>query len=379
MPDNFQIILDADIKVASSVNALDSKAIRVYTKSLNEIKDKLELSLLKDLTDNQVKNVTQKLNDINHDIDKIYAEYEANLISDQKGVMGIQYDSEVGALNKVTGVSPEFNSFKVLPKTVIDEVIKTNRIINYVDNKGKPKKININREIKKLKGLTKEDFRRSIRASIIEGNNSRQTALLISKSLDRVTSTKIAQVKAITRTTMFDTLNRSKDVAEKDFEDVITGYMWVSVLDLRTTEVCASLNGKVVRKKENFPIGLPPIHWGCRSQVVPITKLSDIREVERRFSISSEKKVETRLGENKTVFKKIKDQSGTKTFKNPTNKEGGSLYDSWFKTLDQKYQKQWLGRERFDIYKKHGLKTTDLVTPQGKVLTVEQIRSNLDL
>ena len=37
------------------------------------------------------------------------------------------------------------------------------------------------------------------------------------------------------------------------------GFRWVSVLDLRTTFVCASRNGKINKRRGDFE-GLPPIY-----------------------------------------------------------------------------------------------------------------------
>ena len=37
------------------------------------------------------------------------------------------------------------------------------------------------------------------------------------------------------------------------------GFRWVSVLDLRTTFVCASRNGKINKRRSDFE-GLPPIY-----------------------------------------------------------------------------------------------------------------------
>jgi SPP1 gp7 family putative phage head morphogenesis protein len=54
------------------------------------------------------------------------------------------------------------------------------------------------------------------------------------------------------------------------------GYQYVAVMDSRTTPLCRGLNGKTW-KKDGTPIygdrefpGRPPLHWGCRSILLPI-------------------------------------------------------------------------------------------------------------
>lgn len=47
-------------------------------------------------------------------------------------------------------------------------------------------------------------------------------------------------------------------------------YIWVSILDDKTTNICRSRNGNVYEAKVGNP--LPPAHVNCRSKIVPYTK-----------------------------------------------------------------------------------------------------------
>ncbi len=58
-------------------------------------------------------------------------------------------------------------------------------------------------------------------------------------------------------------------------KEVVRGVQWMSVLDNHTTEQCQGLNGrawdiegKPIGHDAKFP-GEPPIHWGCRSMIIP--------------------------------------------------------------------------------------------------------------
>jgi SPP1 gp7 family putative phage head morphogenesis protein len=59
----------------------------------------------------------------------------------------------------------------------------------------------------------------------------------------------------------------SQGVAELVLRRRYSRYMWVSVLDNRTTSICRERNGRIY----NFGAGpLPPAHINCRSHIVPV-------------------------------------------------------------------------------------------------------------
>lgn len=53
-----------------------------------------------------------------------------------------------------------------------------------------------------------------------------------------------------------------------NFASEIWGYQYSAVLDNRTTNLCLSLDGRVVQKRGELP--QPPLHAGCRSRIVAI-------------------------------------------------------------------------------------------------------------
>ena len=53
---------------------------------------------------------------------------------------------------------------------------------------------------------------------------------------------------------------------------VVQGYQYSAILDDRTTDICAGLHGKKFRKGEE-PI--PPMHFNCRSVLIPITAFEE--------------------------------------------------------------------------------------------------------
>jgi len=73
----------------------------------------------------------------------------------------------------------------------------------------------------------------------------------------------------ITRTAVTAATTQAREATYKANGSVIKGVRYLATLDARTTDICASLDGRV------FKIGQgprPPLHMRCRSTTVPITK-----------------------------------------------------------------------------------------------------------
>lgn len=70
------------------------------------------------------------------------------------------------------------------------------------------------------------------------------------------------------RTKLTEVMNKARVEAFED-SGIVTAYQYSAIMDDRTTEVCAGLDGKI------FEAGTephPPLHFNCRSLLVPITK-----------------------------------------------------------------------------------------------------------
>lgn len=85
--------------------------------------------------------------------------------------------------------------------------------------------------------------------------------------------TKAAQValERYARTKFTEVMNKGR-MAFFDSTGVIAAYQFAAVLDDRTTPICEGLHGKVF-KAGTEPVA--PLHFNCRSTLVPITKYED--------------------------------------------------------------------------------------------------------
>ena len=94
-----------------------------------------------------------------------------------------------------------------------------------------------------------------------------------------------SQIRALIRTSVTQVTNTVDEQVYIANQDIIVGYVYVAVLDFRTTRICQSLDGR----KFMFGKGpRPPQHFGCRSRIRYITKteaMGDFREGQKRAAL----------------------------------------------------------------------------------------------
>jgi len=129
------------------------------------------------------------------------------------------------------------------------------------------------------------------------------------------------------------------------FQDYVTGYMWVSILDGKTSGICRSLDGQVF----DFGAGpMPPAHPNCRSHIT-------------------------------AVFR-----SGVKFLEGLTRKatsgsiDAGVTYYSWLKKQPAAFQDSALGKTRGKLFRNGGVSAEEFarlnVGRNYEQLTLEQLR-----
>lgn len=86
--------------------------------------------------------------------------------------------------------------------------------------------------------------------------------------VNTVVRTKTTEVYNAARKTYWDSDPLAKQI--------ISGYMYSAILDDRTSEVCSHLDGKVFEKGTFTDRITPPLHFNCRSMLVPVTKFEEV-------------------------------------------------------------------------------------------------------
>jgi len=133
--------------------------------------------------------------------------------------------------------------------------------------------------------------------------------------------------------------------------------LFVSVLDGRTSKLCASLDGTIW--EINDPAKrVPPLHPHCRSILVAVDK--DGKLVGLRPFVMDERPV-------KDIPKDERSQLIGQLDANTTFRE-------FFKKTDDFFQKEWLGPKRFKLYKEGKFDFEKFFDPDGQLYTLDQLR-----
>lgn len=142
----------------------------------------------------------------------------------------------------------------------------------------------------------------------LAAQNAVRDGLPISAVLDMVeeeTKKKaLVSLERFSRTKHTEVMNRAR-MAMFDNSRVVDAVRFMAVLDGRTTTVCAGLHGKVF-KKGTEPV--PPLHFNCRSVLVPLTVFQDKEIDEKAGGVVMVRDPKTRKKVRKTIPKQPIDQ-----------------------------------------------------------------------
>jgi len=196
------------------------------------------------------------------------------------------------------------------------------------------------------------------------------------------------KVDALARTVITDAMQRSSEEAITQIEkqtSIVNVAIYQATLDLRTTPICSQLDGTTwIRKKdESFaefksrvlaPSSKsygrspnPPLHFNCRSKLIWSTRefLDEYKKGERPGVLTDSRTVNHRDGTTSTKFKIQKvEQVPTKV-----------TFNQWFNRQDAKYQRQYLGNTRYELYKQGNLSVEQLMdVKKNKFYTIKEIK-----
>jgi len=170
---------------------------------------------------------------------------------------------------------------------------------------------------------------------------------------DVLKTTKITehQAKTLTRTSITTTQTTALNSVMEANKEVISGYMFTAILDGRTSAVCSYHNGKTYDINDRrFQ---PPLHWNCRSTMVPVIKSKDDLQAIKSKNIKPKNLKAISKTELSGKTPKIKD------------------YTSWLRKQGTDIQIKQLGGERqAKLFQQGKLKASEFVSPLGKALSM---------
>lgn len=153
--------------------------------------------------------------------------------------------------------------------------------------------------------------------------------------------------EALVRTAATHVSAQAREASFRENGDTIKGVQWVSTLDLRTSDVCKSRDGRVYSVGEG---PRPPAHPNCRSTIVPVLKSW------RELGIDLDEAPDgTRASMDGQV---------------PANLS----YGDWLADQPDDRQDDALGPARAKLFRAGRITVADLVTTTGRPLTLDELR-----
>lgn len=169
--------------------------------------------------------------------------------------------------------------------------------------------------------------------------------------------------QALVRTSYQTVMSEARQDAYRANDDVIKGTELCAVLDSRTTIICRGydgktwdLNGKPI-PPNTLPQRIPPLHWGCRSVLVPVLK--DLEEI---LGVPGMSAMPT------STRSSIDGQVSTDV-----------TFDEWMKARSVKEQVRVLGKGRQQLWADGKLTLADMLNPQtGQVMSLKALREKTE-
>ena len=208
---------------------------------------------------------------------------------------------------------------------------------------------------KKLKSMTVEGLFRElsrkkqteISGIIRNGATSGRTLDEMIKEVQRVIDNRTKnQIASVIRTSTNAIQTAARRATFEQNEDLLKGEQWVSVLDMRTSNVCASRDGNVYLYDQGEIAPPCPAHYGCRSNVVPL--------------IRDEYKIPNLRGERASMTGPVSDKT---------------TYQSWLKTQPESVQNEVLGITKAKLFRTGELTLDKFVDDSGISYTLDELKS----
>jgi SPP1 gp7 family putative phage head morphogenesis protein len=123
--------------------------------------------------------------------------------------------------------------------------------------------------LKKAQAIVAEGIKRGVSQAEIVKQVMAANSSLAERHAVTMVRTKTTEVYNAARKTYWETDELAKDI--------VVAFQYSAIMDTRTTDICQSLDGKVFEKGEGIDRATPPLHFGCRSQLIPVTKFEDYK------------------------------------------------------------------------------------------------------
>lgn len=197
----------------------------------------------------------------------------------------------------------------------------------------------------------KSDIVREVRLGMAAG----QTMPQIADRMQELLQIKKSSARTMARTLVLGASNHARNAVWSENTDIIQGWIHKSTLDSRTTKICAvrdnlawTLNYKPVGHNQVFR--QPPLHPNCRSIPAPwLFSAADLPKAKRALlSKSTRASMDGQVDEAKD-------------------------FEQFLNGKPEKFQIEWFGPGRYELYKSGKINFHDLVDARGRELSISEL------
>lgn len=322
-------ILLRNILLESLKTSYANKVSKAYLDILNDM-----IKQLKTYDNVDIKNVNQVIKDLQQRIDP-----KVILLSDMQELALVEASYIPTAINAVAG----YEMFKRIPR---DSTLL--KIANGDLFQGHT----ISQVLKSFDTKIAYDLQDEVKVAVMNG----ETIPQIRERLNRLMNVKRSQAETIARTATATLVEQVRMATYGENADVIRGYMSVSVLDGRVSDICLAYADKFydINKKpvgHSLPFRSTPRHYNCRSLHIAVVKSF------KEMGIEDDKEIPeaTRSSLDGAV-----PQSTT--------------MEQWLKSKDKAFVEKTLGKGRADLFLKGKISLSDLVKKNSEVRTIKELK-----
>lgn len=212
---------------------------------------------------------------------------------------------------------------------------------------GVKKVLTINEMISTLEVKPINDIIRVVQFGMTQGLSTR----VIVNGVASKSKVSKRDIETVIRTVRNHIANEARTVVAKANKNILSGEKYLATLDSSTTILCAGLDGNI------YPIGVgphPPLHYNCRSLRIPV--------------IDSKYGLDGLVGDR--PYSKYTDD-GTYVA-GPVSAD--TKYSAWLRTQSNKFQDEFLGPERGDLFRSGKIPLDKFVDHNFKLIKIKDLK-----
>lgn len=199
-----------------------------------------------------------------------------------------------------------------------------------------------------------DSIKRQVLAAVRTGATTK-TMTQIAGEIGALTDLNRNHAQTLARTLTNAITNQARNDFYQTHDELIQGYTQTSTLDGRTTKVCAvrdnlswDLDKKPAGHNQSFK--LPPLHYNCRSIMLPWLK------------------------SDSSIPKSVRDKIPKSTRASIDGQvESDLTFEKWVERKPKAFQEKWFGKGRYELWREKKITFGELVDSDGRQRTLAEL------